>query len=301
MFGMDPYVSALPKPVQSDEPGYPAQFAALAVPPARVWVSGRLPGAGARLIAVVGSRATTVSAANTVAAMAAGLAAEGWAIVSGGALGIDAAAHRGALATGRRAATFAVLGCGADVIYPDRHGRLFSEIVAAGGGLLSEYPPGTQPRKGQFPARNRLVAALGEVVIVGASRSGSGALITARAAAALGRRLLAIPGSAGTDGLLARGEATPVSTAADVLAALAGKTPELPPPPARFAELLRAMHGEGKGNGMTADLLARRLNLGLAEVLGLLSEAELGGLVIRAAGATYHARFKSRGEAIRGH
>ena len=87
---------------------------------------------------------------------------QGFAVVSGGAFGIDAAAHEGALDAG--AATYAVLGCGVDVVYPDRHG-LFDGSPPR-GGLLSEYPPGTPPRPGQFPARNRLIAALAEAVIV---------------------------------------------------------------------------------------------------------------------------------------
>ena len=105
-------------------------------------------------------------------------------MISGGALGIDAAAHRGALQG--KGATFAVFGCGIDVVYPDRHRRLFDEVIAGGGGLLSEYSPGTPPRPWQFPARNRIVAALAQMVIVGESRTGSGALITARLAATPG-------------------------------------------------------------------------------------------------------------------
>ena len=147
-------------------------------------------------------------------------ARRGFTIVSGGALGIDAAAHQGALEVG--APTFAVLGCGVDVVYPDRHAALFAQIAAT-GGLLSEFPLGTPPRGRQFPSRNRIVAALAEAVLVVEAREASGALVTARLAIEMGRPLYAVPGSAGTDRLIASGKARPVRDSAELLAALAGE------------------------------------------------------------------------------
>ena len=91
--------------------------------------------------------------------------------MSGGALGIDAAAHRGALEAG--GVTFAVLGCGVDVVYPERHAKLFDEIAVA-GGLLSEHPAGAPPKRRHFPVRNRIVAALAEAVVVVEARRLSG-------------------------------------------------------------------------------------------------------------------------------
>ena len=135
-------------------------------------------------------------AARARASLRSDLAGKGIVIISGGAFGIDAAAHEGALAAAA-APTFAVLGCGVDVTYPDRHGPLFARIVAT-GGLLSEYAPGTPPRAGQFPARNRIIAALGDAVIVVEAAYRSGALITAALARSLGRPVLAVPGSSGT-------------------------------------------------------------------------------------------------------
>ncbi len=281
--------------VQHSDARFPARLSDLAVPPRALWVAGGVPGDHGRSIAIVGSRAATTAATSRVFQLAADLAAAGWAVISGGALGIDAAAHRGTLAT--KGPTYAVLGCGIDVVYPDRHARLFDEIVAAGGGLLSEYAPGTPPRPGQFPARNRLVAALASAIVVGESRTGSGALITARLAIGLGRTLLAIPGSAGTDALLSRGAAVAVESADDVLEALAGRPVRAPAVPAPFDNLLRAL-GDGP---VAADALAGRLGLSLAETLGLLCEAELRGFVGRLAGAKFEARIKSRFEASRGH
>lgn len=306
MFGMDPYVLPGPATVQPDEPHFPTRLHDLAVPPSPLWVRGRLPAADGRLVAIVGSRAATRAAAEKIFAMAVELAEAGWGVISGGALGIDAAAHRGALRG--KGATFVVLGCGIDVVYPDRHRRLFDEVISGGGGLLSEYSPGTPPRPGQFPARNRIVAALARIVIVGESRAGSGALITARLAATLGRPLLAIPGSAGTDGLLATGAALPAQSAADVMDAAGLGDPNMAAiqapmhgaarMPRQFVPLLRALTEAG---ALAPAVLARQLGLSLAETLAVLSEAELAGVVVRAAGAKFEARFKGKFEAARGH
>jgi len=149
-----------------------------------LWYLGRLPGARDRNLAIVGARAATMTGCRTARELAAASARRGMTIVSGGALGIDAAAHRGALDAG--GATFAVLGCGVDVIYPERHAALYQEIAVA-GGVLSEYEPGTPGRPGNFPARNRIIAALAESVLVVEAGLLSGALITARIDRALAR------------------------------------------------------------------------------------------------------------------
>jgi DNA processing protein len=264
---------------------FPRSLADLARPSAGLWVDGRLPVAGERLLTIVGSRAARKIAIDAVAGLAADLARAGWGVVSGGALGIDAAAHRGALAGG--AATFAVLGCGIDVVFPDRHRGLFREIAAA-GGLLSEYGPGVAPRPGQFPVRNRLVAALGSAVIVAEARPRSGALITARLATELGRPLLAVPGSSGTDGLIARGTALPVSSAAEVEAALASAGAAAGFPAATLvAGALAPVVAAVAAGAPTADLVARRLGRPVGEVLGSLLEAELAGLLTRGPGGRF--------------
>jgi len=206
-------------------------------------------------------------------------AQRGYTIVSGGALGIDAAAHRGALDAG--AATFAVLGCGVDVVYPDRHAALFAEIATA-GGLLSEFPLGTPPRGRQFPARNRIVAALAGSVLVVEAQAASGALVTARLAIGMGRPLLAVPGTPGTDQLVATGKARPVRDGAELLAALAGERRPAASPPPELRRLLEALAG-----GATAVEVARRLALPIPAALALLSEAELGGWILRGAGGVF--------------
>ncbi len=245
--------------------------------PAKVlWYRGRLPVRSDRGLAIVGARAATMTGCRTARELAAASARKGMTIVSGGALGIDAAAHRGALDAG--GVTFAVLGCGVDVVYPARNAMLFDEI-AASGGLISEYPPGTQPRHGQFPARNRIIAALAESVLVVEAGLLSGASITAGHARRLGRTVLAVPGSPGTDQLIANGVAVPVFDA-DALAAVLAGEPMVRPVPSRYATLMDQL-----ANGPVGPAeLSRRLSLPLAETLALTAEAELDGWICRRPG-----------------
>jgi DNA processing protein len=265
------------------EAGFPAPLGVLADPPAALWYLGRLPDepeTTPRAVALVGSRAATSAGCAVARGIAAALAGTGRAVISGGALGIDAAAHRGALDGG--GATFAVLGCGVDVVYPDRHGPLFADIAARGGGVLSEYPPGTPPRAGHFPVRNRIVAALAGAVVVVDARPASGALITARLGRMLGRRLMAVPGSAGTDALVA-GMAAPVTDGRAVLRILAGEPAETLVIPAALAPLVDLLR-----QGATAPVeVARQLGTTLPEALRQLTEAELSGWVRRLPGGRF--------------
>ena len=114
------------------------------------------------------------------------------------ALGIDGAAHAGALDAG--GATVAVLGCGTDIAYPRSHRGLYARILEH-GLAVSEYPPGTAPAPWRFPARNRLIAALAQTVVIVEARVRSGALITADHALDLGRDVVAVPGCRGLVGL----------------------------------------------------------------------------------------------------
>jgi DNA processing protein len=232
------------------------------------------------MLAIVGARAASRAGCRRTQEWAAMAGRRGFAIVSGGALGIDAAAHQGALEVG--APTFAVLGCGVDVVYPDRHAALFAQIAAA-GGLLSEFPLGTPPRGRQFPSRNRIVAALAEAVLVVEAREASGALVTARLALEMDRPLYAVPGSAGTDRLITAGKARPVRDGAELLGALAGEPAAAASPvPAELRSLMAALAG-----GATAVEVARRLALSIPAALALLSEAELGGWILKGAGGVF--------------
>jgi DNA processing protein len=278
--GMAPEAPSIEK-VLALEPTYPARLRELSPVPPVLWFVGRLPPGRTPTIAIVGSRSATGAGCARTHEWAASLAGRGWAVVSGGAFGIDAAAHSGALDGGGE--TFAVLGCGVDVVYPDRHASLFARI-ANGGGLVSELPPGTPPRARQFPSRNRIVAALADVVLVVEAAARSGALITAAVARRRGQRLLAVPGTPGADALLAGG-AQAVTSVATLFDALQGRATPAPAPavPARQAALITALLAGADSPGS----LARRLGLSLAQVMSVLTEAELDGRVRRAPGSQY--------------
>jgi len=144
-------------------------------------------------LAVVGSRSPTPAGRRTTQQFAAELTRAGLTITSGLARGIDGSAHRGCLDAGGR--TVGVLATGIDVAYPRANAELYEEIAAGGGLIVSEYPPGSPPRREFFPQRNRIISglALGTLVVEAGIRSGS--LITAKLAAEQGREVFAVPGS----------------------------------------------------------------------------------------------------------
>ena len=160
-------------------------------PPPYLFYRGRMQ-SEAICLAVVGSRHSTPYGRNVARFFSEGLSRRGVTIVSGAARGIDAAAHEGALSAG--APTVAVLGCGVDVCYPRENTRLINQIIET-GCVISEYPPGTPPAAGRFPARNRIVAGMSVGVLVVEAAEKSGALITADLALEENRDVYAIPGS----------------------------------------------------------------------------------------------------------
>ncbi len=278
--------TSAPRRVLASDPDFPVRLATIARPARELWVRGGLPDPARPVLTIVGARAASLSRCAAAEALAHLAARRGWVVVSGGALGIDAAAHRGALAAG--GPTFAVLGCGIDIVYPERHVGLFEEIArTGGGGLLTEYPPGTPPRAGQFPARNRLVAALADIVLVVEAQPRSGALVTARLACQLRRRLLAVPGSAGTEALLASGAAERIDGADELQRVLDGGGPApARVPPAALTPLLSVLRGMPARTAGPVEL-ALALGMTLPETLALAAEAELDGWIRRAPGGAF--------------
>ncbi|MFC7447235.1 DNA-processing protein DprA [Rhodococcus daqingensis] len=193
-----------------------------AAPPLALWVLGERPltELTERAVAVVGTRAASGYGEHVTGQFVDDLAGRGWTVVSGAAYGIDGVAHRAALAAG--GPTVAVLACGVDRAYPAGHARLLREI-AVEGAVVSEYSPGTTPARHRFLARNRLVAALADAVLVVEAGARSGARNTAAWASRLGRPVLAVPGpvtsasSVGCHRMIREGEALLASRAADVV------------------------------------------------------------------------------------
>ena len=209
-------------PLFTIEPGYPAALAHLPVPPPLIYAKGRLELLQQDSLAIVGARNASAAGVAMARLIASRCGQAGYVIVSGLARGIDGAAHEVALATG----TVAVLAGGIDFVYPPENAALQARLGEE-GCLVSEMPPGFQPRGQDFPRRNRIISglSLGVVVIEAARRSGS--LITAHAAAEQGREVMAVPGhpldarSEGPNSLLKQPGVTMVTSAEDVLEALA--------------------------------------------------------------------------------
>ena len=224
---------------------YPLALNQLDDPPAVLFVAGGLARMARltadKVVTVVGSRSPSPYGIEVARSLARGLAATGTPVVSGLALGIDGAAHRGALNAG--GPTLAVLGGGPDVAYPRSHRGLLSEVRES-GAVVSEMPPGQAPFRWCFPARNRIMAALGSMTVVVEAAEESGSLITAEFALDLQRALGAVPGkvtspkAAGSNRLLFDG-AHVVRGAEDVLELLygSGARPEVAPDPALVALL----------------------------------------------------------------
>ena len=201
---------------------YPMRLRNIFEPPCLLYVKGTLPLFDEEAaIAMVGTRKATPYGLETAEELAYAMAKQGALIVSGGAYGIDSAAHRGALRAGAK--TVALLGCGIDVVYPSGNEWLYRDIVAS-GALMTEYPPGTPARGGNFPVRNRIISGLClATVVVEAPDTRSGALITARTALEQGRDVFAVPGpikapmSRGCNRLIADGAAALVADTSDIL------------------------------------------------------------------------------------
>lgn len=275
--------------VAAADPGFPPQLAALDDPPAGLFLRGGLPAEPG--VAIVGSRKATRYGLGMAEAMGAAVATCGWVVVSGLARGVDGAAHRGTLEVG--GVGVAVMGCGLDMWYPAEHRGLGERLVAGGGAVVSEFPPGTRPEPWRFPLRNRIIAALAAVVVVVEAAVDGGALITARLALEQGRDVFVVPGdvdrptSQGCN-LLIRDGAHPVLGADDLVASL-----ELvmgpPPRPVAHPEPDQGLLALLGAAGATLDELAERHPQGAAAALAEVGRLQAAGLVTVEAGVVRRA------------
>jgi DNA processing protein len=247
------------------------------------------------MVAMVGARNASAAAVRFARQLAYDLAMLGHVVVSGLARGIDTAAHQGALASG----TIGVIAGGHDIFYPPENEALQRDMMKR-GLVLSEQPPGTEPHARHFPSRNRIIAGLaqGTVVVEAAPRSGS--LITARLAGEYGRDVMAVPGSpldprAQGCNLLIREGATLVQSAADVAEALGpfGHS-HVGAPAAEFSAAVSDLFSDRERQALVAllgpspvavDELMRQSGMSPAAVQTILLELELGGRLVRHAGA----------------
>jgi DNA processing protein len=271
---------------------YPATFLADPDPPPVLFSRGDLRVLDGRRVTIVGTRNATATGREVAAELGGGLAAAGVRVVSGLARGIDGWAHRGALAVEGGAPPVGVVASGLDVVYPPEHRELWFE-VAERGLLLSEVPPGTPPFARRFPLRNRILAALGELVVVVESRARGGSLHTVDEAIARGVPVLAVPGSPrspaseGANQLLMDG-AQPVVSSRDVLLALGFSAP-LPIPCDQAAR--RTVPAEDRwafellgAEPRDLDALALLSGCDVVEVAAALGRLELEGWVERRGG-----------------
>ncbi|PKO85590.1 MAG: DNA-protecting protein DprA [Betaproteobacteria bacterium HGW-Betaproteobacteria-12] len=270
---------------------YPPALLETADPPTLLYVRGNPALLRQRGLAIVGSRNATPQGRQTAENFARTLAGKGYSIISGLALGIDAAAHRGALAAG--GPTVAVIGTGADRLYPASNRELALAIVEH-GAIVSEFPLGTPPLAANFPRRNRIISGLARGVLVVEAAPQSGSLITARLAADQGRDVFAIPGSIhspvarGCHQLIKQG-AKLVETASDILeefSAAALAAPSEPGIAAAMADDHPIVVALGH-DPCTLDDLAERTALGADQLLGELLTLELSGRIAILPGNRY--------------
>jgi len=287
---------------------YPPLLKEISDPPVLLFVRGDAAVLSLPQFAIVGSRNATASGCETAHQFATHLSDSGFCIASGLAAGIDAAAHRGALDAGN--STVAIFGTGPDQVYPARHTDL-AESIIGNGALVSEFPPGTPPRREQFPKRNRVISGISVGTLVVEAGLRSGALITAKLAAEQGREVFAMPGSIHNPTArgchqLIRSGAKLVETAGDIIEELSGllgglsdfveqnkpmstdqAAQEVDPDYQRLLELM----GWDPTN---VDTLVNRSGLTADEVSSMLLILELDGRVEPLTGGRYIQRGKGR-------
>lgn len=275
--------------------GYPASLDDDPDAPPVLFVRGDPSVLNGRRAGVVGTRSATSAGLRWATDVGRGLAEADVRVVSGLARGVDAAAHRGALAVSGSGwgPPVAVVASGPDVVYPRENAALWSQVVER-GVLVSEHPPGTEPTSHAFPQRNRILAALSEVVVVVESRVSGGSLITVRHAIERDIGVLAVPGSVasraseGTNRLLRDGVAGVALDATDVLVALGldsrraeGRRFDPRPRPAPGDQTLIDLIG---GDAVSIDELVLRTGGEVVDIAVRLGRLERDGWVLRSGG-----------------
>ncbi|HUW02182.1 MAG TPA: DNA-processing protein DprA [Acidimicrobiales bacterium] len=287
---LDAYAVAGYGVVMFGEAAYPARLQHDPDPPLLLSIDGDLGRLSDRTVAIVGTRRCSRAGYDTAYRLGSDLAAAGVTVVSGLAAGIDAAAHRGAI-DAHGAAPLAVAGTGLDVPYPRANRTLWRDVASA-GALISEAPLGARADRWRFPARNRIIAAMAEVVIVVESPARGGSMHTVDEADARSIDVLAVPGpvmarnSEGTNALLHEGRGV-VRDATDVLLALGSTAPVAEPVASgltgRSASEIAVLDAF-EWEAVTADQLVLRTRLDVVEVCGILDRLVAAGEVVTRSG-----------------
>jgi DNA processing protein len=272
---------------------YPANLKKIPDPPPVLYCWGGFEYGDDVAVAIVGTRNPTPLGGYHARELSAQLSRQGLTVVSGMARGIDSEAHLGAVQSGGR--TIAVLGCGLDIVYPPENYELMRRI-ASQGAVVTEYPLGTPPLAGNFPARNRIISGLSLGVVVVEATHDSGSLITADFAIEQGREVFAVPGNVGNEGSkgphkLIREGAKLVEDYRDVLSELA--IPQLAATEIDAAQPLDLTEAEQKvyralnREPSHINQVQRRSELNSAQVNSALTRLELKGVVKRFPGQLY--------------
>lgn len=281
------------------DPAYPRRLLECADAPAMLFATGPTDLNAAHVVSIVGTRNATVYGVNFINKLVDSLAEriDNLVIVSGLAMGCDITAHRRAMERG--IPTVGVVAHGIDTLYPAEHRNYAAKMVKLGGMVLTDYPHGTRPHRGNFLARNRIVAGMSDAVIVAESAAErGGALHTAKLAMLYDRDVFALPGrtsdhySGGCNKLIKSNVAHLIEDADDLITAMNWSAKPLPgEQPSLFPELspeqqgvmdyLRT-NGEAQVNTLTATL-----GIPAGKLLGILTEMEFQGLLLALPGARY--------------
>ncbi len=278
---------------------YPGILAMLDPRPPVLYVAGSDDALQGAAVAVVGTRRATGYGRAAAIDIADALVRAGLVVVSGLAIGIDGEAHRAAVDAGGR--TVAVLPSPLDRVYPPRHRDLARRIVATGGALVTEVPPGAVIGRPDFARRNRLIAGLAGSVVVVEAPDQSGALLTASLALTLGRELYAVPGpidavaSRGCNRLIADHAATIVTSSGALLRHLGAFAPRDDGPPVALSEVEGTVLGSLLQRPASIEELRGRLRLPAAALASALTLLEARGLAESYGGATFHPTLVARG------
>lgn len=268
--------------------GYPDSVAKIPDPPGALFLLGDAQLLERPGIAIVGSRRATERGREFAYRLASRIAARGRSVVSGLALGIDAAAHRGALAVG--GPTLAVLGCGADIVYPRSNRGVYRDILAK-GLIVSEFAPGVRAAPYHFPQRNRVISALADVVVVVEAGERSGVRHTVDHALDQGKDVHAVrgggPSSPGNEILLEEG-AQPLDSIADFVDRVCARMPP-PKQPTDLAPEQAEMLGRLSGEPATIDSLVASSGLSAKRTLAALTALEIAGWAEQCSGARFRA------------